>query len=258
MDLDSEPPTEVWEGSPVKDVGQGLDAGQGWASQSSAPPQSFAAIGRTPSVGRPAPADPFVAQPSPSGPSTAGYAADLGRTRSYRGLLLVGLALAALVGLGALGAWLFAPEPPPPVLEVISVPPGAQVRLDGREIAETAPVRITEGLTLQQQHRVEVSMQGYETWTTTFEPTRGLVKQIAVLRPQRATLRVESDPPGAHIWVDDVLYGSTPLEVPGLPIGREVELRATKAGHGEARQTVSIAASELSPRVELRLEERSD
>ncbi len=237
---ESEPPTGVW-------VPRAEPGAEG---PPSAPPQAYPAVpGTRPDLA--AEGDPFVARPPDL--NTAGWAA-MTTKRSYKGVLVVAGALVALVALGGGAAILFAPEPPPPVLEVISVPPGASVTLDGEAVPGAAPVRITEGLSLERTHHVAVSMPGYETWTTTFQPTRGLVKQIAVLAPERATLRIESEPPGAHVWVDGVLYGSTPLEVPGLPIGREVQIRASRVGHREARETVRISADQLSPTVTLRLE----
>ena len=210
------------------------------------PPQAHAAV--APEV------DPFA--PRPPEMSTAGYAAvSAGPSRPWLKWVIVGVALAVLAGIGVAGGAMVAPAPPPPVLEVISVPPGANVTLDGNA-AGTAPITITNDLSLGRTHRLEVALEGYETWTTTFQPTHGLVKQIAVLTPQRATLTVSTAPEGAHVWIDGVLYGSAPVEVPNLPIGREVQIRASKTGYDDARETMRISASNLEPSLTLTLTER--
>jgi hypothetical protein len=129
------------------------------------------------------------------------------------------------------------------------------VVFDGRAIPGTTPLLVTEGLTLERPHRLEVSHPGFETWASTFQATEGRVKQIAILTPLRGTLHVETDPPGAHVWINDVLYGSAPLDVPGLPMGQAVRVRASRMGRGEATETVQITAESLTPRITLRLPE---
>jgi len=237
--VDSEPPTDQFAPS-----ANGIDPHVPPPypqAQPHAQPQSYPAVGP----------DPFVARPDAS--NTAGYAAVAGGGRPVLKWIAAAAGLVVLVLIGVAGGALFAPEPPPPVLEVISVPPGATVTLDGTQVPGVAPVRITQGLAIDRAHRVEVAMSGYETWTTTFQPTHGLVKQIAVLTPQRATLTVDTVPAGAHVWIDGVLYGSAPIEVPSLPIGREVEVRASKPQHADARQTVRITADDLRPSLRLEL-----
>jgi len=170
--------------------------------------------------------------------------------RRVRGFVL---AVAAMVVVGGLAAavltWLLAPAPPEPVLEVRSVPGGAAVTLDGAPVPGRTPLAITKGLRLAEAHRLEVSLSGYETWVTTVQPVAGRLQQIAVLTPQRATLRVVTEPVEAHVWVDDVLFGSAPVEVPGLALGHEAQIRVTKTGYVPARQTVRITADELRPTV---------
>ena len=233
--LESEPPT-----------GQFAAARHEHASfEQTTRPQAHPAMGEG--------ADPFVAPPAMS---SGGYAAVSAKPeRPWLKWVLVGIALALLAGIGVAGGAMVAPAPPPPVLEVISVPPGASVTLDGNATG-TAPITITSGLSIDRTHRLEIALEGYETWTTTFQPTNGLVKQIAVLTPQRATLTVTTTPEGAHVWIDGVLYGSAPVEVPNLPIGREVQVRVSKTDYEDARETLRISASNLAPRLTLTLSER--
>ncbi|MCS6797166.1 MAG: protein kinase [Myxococcota bacterium] len=192
--------------------------------------------------------DPPPSLQQGSVPLTGGFSAVRPpRSRLIAWLLLAAVAIVAV----AWAAFRFLGADAGPVLEVLSVPPGATVRLDGVEVAGRTPLVIRHGLEEGRRHRVEVRLEGFEPWTATIRPGHGTYRQIAVLAPMRATMRVETDPPGAHVWVDGVLYGVSPLDVPGLPLGREVEVRAVRAGSGEARARIRIEASD--PRPTLRL-----
>src|SRR5262245_32199714 len=49
------------------------------------------------------------------------------------------------------------------------------------------------------------------------------------------TLRVETDPPGARVWIDGVEAGPSPVEVPFTHYGaREIEARASESAPGLA------------------------
>jgi hypothetical protein len=48
-------------------------------------------------------------------------------------------------------------------IEVVSLPPGAEVRLDGTVVPRTTPLEITD-VDAQTSHHVRVSMRGYDVW----------------------------------------------------------------------------------------------
>jgi hypothetical protein len=193
--------------------------------------------------------DPFDVKTA-AGPTARGPASTVG-SRNLVGIFAGGAVAVLLLVIAILVA--VAPSGPPPVVTIISVPSGASVRLDGRSIAGTTPLDL-EGVTEEQEHRLEVSLTGYETWTRTITGAGEAQRQIAVLTPRRATLRVQSEPTGAHVWVDGVLFGTTPLRIPGLAVNRLLHIRAAKTGEGEAESTVVISATELEPRLVLELE----
>jgi hypothetical protein len=142
-------------------------------------------------------------------------------------------------------------------VEVISVPPGATVTLDGNQLPAATPLVISSGLDVGRTQRIEVELDGYETWTTTFRPIDGTLKQIAVLTPLRATLHVETDPT-AHVWIDGVLFGSSPVDVPNREIGSEVHVRASLMGRDDVEQMVTITASDLNPSITLTLPDEEE
>jgi hypothetical protein len=160
----------------------------------------------------------------------------------------VAVVLAIIIGVTTFAV---TPDEPPPVLEVITVPSGATVTLDSVLVPGVTPVRITENLRLGTTQRVEVTLSGYEPWSTSFQAASGNVQQVVVLTPLRAVLRIETDPPGGMITVDGVPRGAAPIDIPGLPIGRHVEVRASSPGRRDVNQRIPIGADNLRPQVRL-------
>jgi len=136
-----------------------------------------------------------------------------------------------------------------PKLEVISVPPGATIYLDGAKLPDKTPVLLSSDLRLGSYYQIRVQLYGYEEWSKTLQLVEAKVTEIAVLQPQRVTLHVESNPKGAHVWVNGTLYGTTPLDVVGLPLGKEIEVRASSANHAETTKSFKADADDLNPRL---------
>ena len=73
-------------------------------------------------------------------------------------------------------------------------------------------------------------------------------------KPTPAALRVESEPPGARVYVDGRPRGAAPLRLDGLDAGRAYALRAVLDGWRDDEQLVTAAAGEST--VQLRLGEQ--
>ena len=191
--------------------------------------------------------DPFAFRPA----TMTGPHEPLGKPQPARWILPVllgGLVVALLVGGGI---YLLSGGSEPLALEVISVPEGASVTLDGRPVPGTTPLTVTDGLIAGRSHVVQVTKSGYEPYSATVTIQEGMRRQIFVLNQIRATLRVETDPPGAEIWVDGVLRGPAPLDVVGLVAGQTVEVRAAAPGRRTVAQQVTIGADDRTARVQL-------
>jgi PEGA domain len=78
-----------------------------------------------------------------------------------------------------------------------------------------------------------------------------LVALPYVRRPAAATLRVETEPPGATVYVDGRARGAAPLAIAGLDAGRSYAVRAALPGHRDDEQLVSAAAGESAVRLRL-------
>ncbi len=89
---------------------------------------------------------------------------------------------------------------------------------------------------------------GLGAWKVLHQP-----KPAQVLVPQVAALALDSDPPGATIWLNGEMRSEvTPTTIPNLPGGGKIDLRITKDGFEPAKQTVSLDAAET--RVSVKLE----
>lgn len=204
-----------------------------------APPTALVFTAPTPGV------DPF-ASPPPSPPgATGGFEPADSRRRSA----MLAIAAVAVVVLGVLAIAAVLGAAPPPAIEVISSPTGASVAIDGRPVDGVTPIVITDGIESGRSYRVDVVMAGYQPWTAQLSPTEGALRQFVVLAPLPATLRVETEPPGAEVMVNGVVRGAAPIEVTGLQVGQEVEVRAAIAGRAPVIRRVRLAEGTTSERI---------
>jgi hypothetical protein len=129
-----------------------------------------------------------------------------------RQILLVLFGLLGLVGLGALAVAIFSPPPERQyaTLEVISIPSGGRVSVDGKPMGVT-PVAL-ERVPLSRKLTLRVDLDRYESWQREeqFEEARP-VKVVASLKPILGSLTVESNPLGAEVFVNNRSVGKTPL-----------------------------------------------
>ncbi len=154
--------------------------------------------------------------------------------RNRRGIsagMAVGLASAAalLAGGGALAYELWTR---PGVVVVTSDPPGAQVTVDGRTVAQTTPALLEDipasravNLVLSTRDRksVAIAVDG--------QPGKTVRRAHAQLPSALGTLAVESTPAGARVKLDDVAVGVTPLTVPGVRVDERHRLDLALPGH---------------------------
>jgi hypothetical protein len=163
-------------------------------------------------------------------------------------VLSVGV-IAAIAALGVSGFWAYkalAVAPPTASLSLRTTPEGAQVTINGQPNGATplalslAPgvYQVTLTSPAGQERSFDVSLKAGET----------VVQQIewaATPPPAAATtgaLRVQTDPPGQAIFVDDVRRGVSPLTVADLVAGDHRLLVSSESG--SVRRAVTIMAGE--------------
>jgi hypothetical protein len=134
-------------------------------------------------------------------------------------------------------------------IEVTASIAGAQVIVDG-EARGASPRRIA-GLT-PGSHEVRIEAEGYEPWegSVTVLPDVAIPLKARLLQPP-ARLRVESDVPGASVFLDRKFVGTTPVELDDLSIGTHA-LNVSAEGYDIHAQTVSLAPGNRTVRVSLK------
>jgi hypothetical protein len=171
------------------------------------------------------------------------------------------LKLAALFVLGAAlasGAWWWRERraavvvsPAAGALLVASTPSGAKVTVDGREAPETTPTMVT-GVAAG-AHQVRLTLPGRDPVVQRVELGAGKRATVAVILPPAShSVRVETVPAGALVYVDGVLQiGQTPLTI-SVADDDFHHLRFERNGFEQA--TLSLAPEDKAPAVTVNLQ----
>ena len=105
-------------------------------------------------------------------------------------------------------------------LEVISTPPGASIYIDDVLQPGTTPSTIID--IIEGPHNITITMPGFNDYTTPVivEPGVTTTIPIANLVPSEGCIYFTTNPPGASIYIDDVLQAEiTPAIICGLSLG---------------------------------------
>jgi serine/threonine protein kinase len=194
----------------------------------------------------PPPGEPQPVTPIPPSPLIPDFGSDHGfasrsrfNRRTFQVVVGVAVMLCCLLAFRLAGG-----APRPPQLEVISVPQGARVRVDGAVQTGFTPLRIT-GLDEGRHYALRVELPGYLPWEASYRATAGAVQHIAVLQPITGEIQVLSTPQGATVFLDDAAVGKTPLTISSLTLGRRIRLRVSHPGYADAKREVTVTEAEL-------------
>ncbi len=173
------------------------------------------------------------------------------RARRRRILLFSGSVLGVMMLVLAI-ALVWPDGPPRGSIELVSVPPGATVRIDGTVLSKVTPIRIGD-IDGRQPHQLSVMLRGFDTWENDvkFESGEREIRMQAILMPSVGTLDVTSTPPGAETIVNQRISGFTPIRVGDLPPNEDVKLELRMRGYvgvtrilkwnGKRALTISVA-----------------
>ncbi|MCB9540262.1 MAG: PEGA domain-containing protein [Myxococcales bacterium] len=170
----------------------------------------------------------------------------LRRLLTPTGITVLGLlALLTFAGIKFLPTLLAEAQPKKATLVVESVPPGADVALDGQSTGQQTEARI-EGLLAGSTHKVSLTLAGYEPRTETVEITPEELKQGEEIRRRiflhkaRGRLKITSDPIRAEVYLNGKYIGDTPLDRDGLDREKnEIQLLLRKEGFRETREVLT-------------------
>jgi len=133
---------------------------------------------------------------------------------------------------------------PSGTIEVTTTPAGARVSVNRRDRG-VSPLTVRD---MQPgQHLVEISMEGYRDARRTVTLLEGQNVLAALsLEPVRGLLLVETDPPGADIYIENAHRGKTPRTLHDIPMGtHRIQLQA----EGYFPREVEVAVEDRRPRL---------
>ena len=169
---------------------------------------------------------------------------------------VLGAAIAALVAAvylltrGAAG-----PDTAVPVLEIITSPEGAKVSIDGTVQPDKTPV-VFRGAEPGRTYTIGFELEGYEPMTRTVEYPANMNRHQLILRLNKQTvrLRVESEPPGAAVFINAQQVGKTPIELDALDPGETKTLELRMSGYRPSLRPLEWGEGEIDKKLQIELE----
>lgn len=124
-------------------------------------------------------------------------------------------------------------------LAVVSLPPGAEVRVDGVAGQQMTPLKLND-VDPRASHHVRVSKSGFDVWEqdVKFPAGEHELSVQAVLMPTVGTVEITSQPPGAEAIVNGRIRGMTPTTVGDLPPNDDVQIELRLRGYKVAHKSV--------------------
>ena len=145
-----------------------------------------------------------------------------------------------------------------------SDPPGAQLFRDGVQVGVTPSTIVVSTPGTQ---RIRFQLEGHQIAERQLALSESRQAEIAVkLIPNRAWLRVDTEPSGAQVFIGELLVGVTPQDLKPRVSEGPLRIRLKLAGHKEAHETLDLVASgpsaqelliKLEPKVDQRRRARS-
>jgi len=130
----------------------------------------------------------------------------------------------------------------PGTLEISSSPSGAKIYVNG-EYKGVTPLTLS---LMPGTYEVRITKDGYEDYTGMIGVKTGKTRSISVtLKPVYGFLSVNSNPPGAEVYIKGNYAGTTPLENYKLSPG-EYEVKIKKDGYEEYSKIVTITAGKTT------------
>jgi hypothetical protein len=116
------------------------------------------------------------------------------------------------------------PSPTTGSIEVSSVPPGAQVFLDGTYEGKTTSQGLYLSGVAPGKHVITVTHEGYREYSTNVNVNVGETAVVSVWltpigQPEPGSLSITSSPSGANVFLNNVFKGVTPLILENLAAG---------------------------------------
>ncbi|MGZ3429753.1 MAG: PEGA domain-containing protein, partial [Polyangia bacterium] len=150
--------------------------------------------------------------------------------------------------------------PPPPkgpaTLVLATTPPGATLKIDGRELDERSPsvARLEPG-----KHDIEATMSHFLPVKIVGRDVKPASTEVLRMPLQRDVykLAVTSEPEGAQVYLDGFAVGTTPLEIDVDPADTHT-LRLERLGRRPWEKLLAAGDRPKEVRAEIKKREASD
>jgi hypothetical protein len=154
--------------------------------------------------------------------------------------VLILLVLAAL-GLVMFAAWPRIFGPSRTTVQIHSVPPGAQIEIEGRNVGTaTDGTLVVRELEVGRAYPIVARLDGYEPRQAVIQPQEGDNPVTLELRANAATVALDSAPTGATVELDGKSLGTTPIVVKTLAPGASVSLTFKKPGFQDTTAKLAV------------------
>jgi hypothetical protein len=113
---------------------------------------------------------------------------------------------------------------------ISSVPPGAEVKLDGKKLPGKTPIAVKVPL-VAGSHKLTFTLDDESPFTKTMRVPAGaaFLEEKAILA-EAGDVRVETFPPGAQLRLDGAKVGKSPKTIPGVDFEKTHRVEIKKAG----------------------------
>ena len=120
-----------------------------------------------------------------------------------------------------------------------SIPKGATVRLDGKQVGKT-PLELD---LFPGTHNVEISADRFKTWRTRLivQANQPQALENIRLEPADGTFSLRTNPAGANVTVGEKYAGKTPLDMRLLP-DKDHVIRISKAGYEKVVRDIKVSS----------------
>ena len=138
------------------------------------------------------------------------------------------------------------------VLHIISVPPGAAVKVDGEVLAQHAPTSIRGAPGKRFLFSFDLPRYQHEDQEFVVPEQGGEHQVVARLDPMVVKLFVRSEPDGAEVFVGGNSVGRTPLVLPGLDPQSTTSIEVRLKGYRPVRQALDWS-KQIEQTIDIRL-----
>jgi len=128
-------------------------------------------------------------------------------------------------------------------LNIVTIPTGANIYVDGKIETSTTPIEI---IIKKGRHDISISKEDYENYSTAVDIEIGTTRNISTTLKKQilGTLKVLTNPEGANVYIDGAYKGVTPF-IFTLKTGTH-NIKIIKEGYCDYEKTVQIFQSETS------------